>query len=215
MYKLLSYLDSLCHDREISFFLFQNIRQLFRLNQFPGNTVCLVIGPPRSGNTFALRLLRTVWPNLKFVTHIHSVAAIRQASKQRVKVVYLDRDIDSAVLSLIAKRHLKSFHKKILYNVYKARFERMRALASSLETVLIINFEDMIKAPEKFIEEIASEFNLELPKNLRVIINHVETSHLKDNRPANEQTAPNNEKTKIKNLIKEQVMLCVDYLAKY
>ena len=114
MHKLLIIIDKIIHDRELFFSGCKIFVHCFQLEVFPSDSTGLIIGPPRSANTFALRLIRTVWPQVKFTTHLHSNAAMYAAQRLGIKIIYLDRQIDDAVLSLLLKRHLSTKKLKLI-----------------------------------------------------------------------------------------------------
>ena len=205
MYKLLIIIDKIIHDRELFFFRLQNIRALFSIGSIPSDSRGLIIGPPRSANTFALRLIRTVWPQVKFTTHLHSNAAMYAAQRLGIKIIYLDRQIDDAVLSLLLKRHLSTKKLKAYYNFYYHRYSRQRDLAYSLEGVEKFSFDQLTSDPKSFIIKVAQVYDLKLPDHLDVLISHVRTSHFDDNRKTNERTFPDDAKMNMKKNLRRQL----------
>ena len=205
MLKLLIHFDQIIHDNEFLFFRLQRLRALLSSGNIPKDSVGLIIGPPRSANTFALRLVRTVWPQLKFTTHLHSVAAMYAAKRHGKKIVYLDREIDDVVLSLLLKRHLSTRKLKMYYKFYYHRFSRQRDLAYSMDEVEKFSFDELTANPESFVRKVAEIFNLSLPDNLSTLISHVKTSHFDDNRKINERTFPDEKKINMKKLLRTRL----------
>lgn len=72
--------------------------------RFPVQGVDLhVTGYPRCANTFAMRLLRHAFPELLLSTHIHAIASLKMALRNRIPTVVLVREPVQAVASLVLK----------------------------------------------------------------------------------------------------------------
>ncbi|MEX0967263.1 MAG: hypothetical protein WD077_08490 [Bacteroidia bacterium] len=76
-----------------------------RVNWFKKESSFYFDGFPRSGNTFGIFLIRSIWPQLHVVHHLHAVAPIKIALKRKLPVFILFRD----PLNAISSYYLKHF----------------------------------------------------------------------------------------------------------
>lgn len=60
-------------------------------------------GYPRSGNTYSLHLIKTLYPDLGLVHHFHAIAPIKIALKKKIPVFILVRDPMNAITSWYLK----------------------------------------------------------------------------------------------------------------
>lgn len=74
-----------------------------RLNLPDANTDCHITGYPRSANTYSHYLAKGLFPNLKFVTHVHTVASLKRAKQLGVPVMLIIRNPKDAVVSMCLK----------------------------------------------------------------------------------------------------------------
>ena len=71
---------------------------------FSTSTKLYLDGYPRSGNTYSLHLITTLWPDLSFVHHFHAIAPIKIALKKKIPVFILVRDPMNAIASWYLKK---------------------------------------------------------------------------------------------------------------
>lgn len=74
-----------------------------KIEYFNKQTVLYLDGYQRSGNTYSLHLIKTIWPSIKFIHHFHAIAPIKIALKKNLPVFILLRD----PLNSISSRYLK------------------------------------------------------------------------------------------------------------
>ncbi len=125
-------------------------------------------GYQRSGNTFAMRLLRKTFPKAKISTHLHSVSSIKMAISFGVPVIVLIREPEQAIASSILKRvDSKGFNLELAakYDIDEY-FHFYSFVKENLNALTLVGFEFLTSEPVKFIEEISSVIsNLEARKD--------------------------------------------------
>lgn len=141
-----------------------------------------VAGYQRSGNTFAMRLLKKVFPENRISTHIHSVSSIKIALRNDVPVVVLIRDPVDAITSSILKRvdsKNTDFSLAARYDIDEYLFF-YDFVKSNLDRLLLVDFQLLTRRPDEFValvqnyapslrldQEVLSEAVLEVEQSLR------------------------------------------------
>ena len=75
-------------------------------------TIFFATGYPRSGNTLFAHILKGLYPQTQFITHSHTVAALKIALSYEKKTIVLFRDPESSVSSMLLKgKHGKEKHR--------------------------------------------------------------------------------------------------------
>lgn len=110
-------------------------------------------GFQRSGNSYAKRLLATVFPGLSFSSHIHKVAAFRSAIRLHIPVIVLVRNPAQAVSSAIVQQIAKGHSPKRAYACIHEYIDYYTCLLEVLDQVHVVDAE-MLGEPQSFIETV-------------------------------------------------------------
>jgi len=149
-----------------------------KMKRLANNTTDIVIeGYPRSGNTFAYFLLLN-FRQLNIAHHTHSLANIKKGLRRRLPVVVLIRNPYDAIASVLIKR--VDFKKNINLDIeirkqvfYYKKFYRF--VKKKVETILICDFDILIKNSEKFVKE---THNLLLKKDIGILFSWSENKKI-------------------------------------
>ena len=125
-----------------------------KIKMINSNTKLLFDGYPRSGNTYALFLIRKIFNREDVAHHFHAVAPIKIALKLDLKIIIIIRH----PLDAIASFYLKKFEKKLKvpkevnvklmrvmvqdYIAYYSYVEKVK------ENLFILKFDSLINSPE-------------------------------------------------------------------
>ncbi|MFW6121333.1 MAG: hypothetical protein ACOC80_10615 [Petrotogales bacterium] len=147
-----------------------------------------VTGYPRSGNTFALYLLKQLLPNLNIATHIHATSSIKSALHHNVPVIVLLRDPEECIPSAIIKRKSSSLRRDLFaiqeYNLYYKYVEK------NLNRICVLEFSQIVNNWRIFIDTVC-DITGNKKLSSREISNAVETVMKKlkaDKRPPAQNT---------------------------
>lgn len=72
---------------------------------FKPDTALYIDGYPRSGNTFLVHLVKTIFPDISMVHHFHAVAPIKIALAKGIPIYILARNPEDAVASNYLREH--------------------------------------------------------------------------------------------------------------
>lgn len=154
--------------------LFKLWYYLYRKNRgvtidfFRPETVLYLDGYPRSGNTYSLHLIRSLWPDIHFVHHFHAIAPIKIALRRNIPVYILVRE----PLNSITSWYLKELSMKGKgFNENELSVSKLSSLAKDYEIyykwvqknllkLRIVDFNRLTKEPEYIMLKI----NASLPK---------------------------------------------------
>ncbi len=141
------------------FFVYRS-RSGFKLDMINNKTKVLFDGYPRSGNTYALFLIRKIFDRDKIAHHFHSIAPIKISLKKKIKIIIIIRHPLDAVSSL----YLKKFEKKtnlpkkidkslinVLIKDYIIYYKYVNKYQSNF---YLVNFNYLIENPISTIEKI-------------------------------------------------------------
>lgn len=90
-------------DNAVLYRIFLKIRLGKDLRLPTASTDCHLTGYPRSANTYSHYLAKGLFPELEFVTHVHTVASLKAARRNGVPVMVILRDPKNAVVSMCLK----------------------------------------------------------------------------------------------------------------
>lgn len=102
-----------------------------------------VAGFPRSGNTYAWRLLEETAPDLRVARHLHSLASIRLALRLGVPTVVLVRDPVEAVSSYLVRRQASPDHDALLARLMRRWVRFHRYVERVRHRVAVLPFTDL------------------------------------------------------------------------
>ena len=164
---------------------------------FEKRTRGLLIGFPRSGNTFASRLMKSVFPEIHLVTHLHSVSACRTAMSLNHPIIFIRRDKSEAISSLIAKKYSQAPDSDLYVHIYNRRYNALYHFASE-HGFPVFDFSELTECPERFLTAMSEIFDRPLPPDVSPFIENARTSLFSDKRSAEVATYPNEKKEKLK-----------------
>jgi len=192
-------------------FLYKNIysrlarRKHILVNQ---NSDLVVEGYPRSGNTFAVALLKVLSPGLKIARHRHEVGHVKMALTFEKPVVLLIRNPLDSVISFYIREGVD----------LKTGFDYYYHFYSSLlpyrEKLLVVDFKKLIKEPSRFIEDINRRFGFSLPipgpqevESAKALVKEMDSEELlrKTELSKKDPTLISSVPTKEKELLKERL----------
>ncbi len=176
-------------------------------NHFPSKQDDLhLTGYQRSGNTFAMRLLKKAMPCTKICTHLHTISSIKIALRYGIPVVVLIREPSQAIASSILKRvDAKDFSMElaIAYDIDEY-LEYYSFVLENVNRLTLVDFDFLTKEPENFISLVNSKIpNVTIePSNIEAIINDVINSLKNDKR----EDGDRNFRSKYKDSKKEEIL---------
>ena len=204
-------------------FLFKLWFHLYRKNRglkssyFNKNTEFYLDGYPRSGNTFAVSLIKSIYGKESIVHHLHAIAPIKIALKKNIPVFILVRDPKEAITSYYLKTYSlnhETIPKKINHILlkkltieYSNYYEFVIKNKFNLEIIL---FKDLISNPLNFISKVNSKVYKDKWKldsfQIDGLIN--DYSGAKDTFGSSK---PNKEKEKLKKSLKDVLLELEEY----
>jgi len=161
------------------------------------NKKIFITGFPRSGNTFASRLIKVSYPDLKYVSHFHNIASLKLAIKNHLPIICLKRNKLDSITSLLLKRNIRDKNLLFWFKFYEYRYQKYYAFAKQ-HKILIYDFNNLIKNPDQFIKIVSKKIKRPYPKYFNLIIKNIYDSFYYDKRDLREVTYPNKEKENLK-----------------
>jgi hypothetical protein len=120
------------------------------------DTDCHLTGFPRSANTYSHYLAKGIFPELKFITHVHTVASLRVARKFEVPVAIIFRDPDDCVISMCLKYKKDSTDAVAIDGYFYDYIHYHEWILKHLPDAAFFQFEDVTKRSKEFIIQLAS-----------------------------------------------------------
>ncbi|MEM9311118.1 MAG: hypothetical protein AAGA34_06695 [Pseudomonadota bacterium] len=133
-------------------------RQLGLLRWVTPDTDLLIEGFPRSANTFFMRIIRAATgEDLRIASHLHRPEQIEMAMRYGVPGVIIFREPLECVASLVVRNPDYAVRDSLM------RYKRFceAALASDPNTTLVLDFEDVTRAPEVFAKAVLAHFGFD------------------------------------------------------
>lgn len=127
-----------------------------RIKWFDIDPVLYLDGYPRSGNTFSVHLIRSLWPELPFVHHFHVKATLKIALKKKLPIFILLRDPANAVTSnylryfAMRSKDLEEtdrIDEQKLNELTKAYLDYYSFVNEHRQAIRVINFRELIDKP--------------------------------------------------------------------
>lgn len=122
---------------------------------FNNETDCYIGGYQRSGNTFIAHLVKQVFPDIKFVHHLHKVAIIKESLNRKLPTYILIRDPKGAIPSMYMKyfsQTTDTLPEQVDLDVLKKYTEDYywyyRYVSKKKQDLNIIQFDHLIKDPK-------------------------------------------------------------------
>ena len=120
------------------------------------NTDCHLTGFPRSANTYSHYLAKGVFPDLVFVTHVHTIASLRQAMKYGVPVAIILRDPADCTVSMCLKYKKAAADTSAINGYLYDYWHYHEWIEKHLPNAAFFKFEDVTKKPDEFMTALAS-----------------------------------------------------------
>lgn len=182
-----------------------------KINYVSASTELYFDGYPRSGNTFGVYLIKTLWPELQIVHHFHAIAPIKEAVKKHINIFLLIRDPKDAISSWYLKYHVLSkkrievdkINHRILKKLISDYYSYYTWVYMHIDEINLIDFEQLKKYPE----EIMKSINKALPRKYYLndlLLEKLVESHKDDQFGAKDifgSSLPNREKEHAKLLL--------------
>lgn len=122
------------------------------------STSVLVDGFPRSGNTFAVALIREAFPGLTVASHLHATAHVKQALADDVPAIVLIRDPVDAIASLSLRE--PRIPLRTMLRAYADFYESLAALRHEL---IAVRFERLVEDPAEMLRTVATRLGSQPP----------------------------------------------------
>lgn len=161
-------------DNPVAYSLFLRLYLGRRLNLPDGTTDCHLTGYPRSANTYSHYLAKGIFPKVKFVTHVHTIASLKAARKHSVPVGLILRNPVDCVVSMCMKNK-KEVTDRIAIEGYLHDYNHYHGwLAEKIPDAAYFSFETVTQDSVLFIEQLADFLNLSvdsenLPQRIKKI----------------------------------------------
>tara|TARA_X000000950_G_C13852796_1_gene635266 strand:- start:1115 stop:1741 length:627 start_codon:yes stop_codon:yes gene_type:complete len=205
MRDLITFLDQIIFDNVIFYNIFLLISKGKSLESFISKKdKVFITGYPRSGNTYLTRLFKSLFPDIKTASHIHTVSAVKYCQKKGLKIFIVYRDIEECVSSLVLKNYSKYKKSKILIYLLMQRHIRFYKYCEK-ENLEIINFKDLTNKTKSVIKKISKKIGRKPPEGLDFFIKNSTNTLYVDKRNKLSATFPNKEKEIQKNLLKKLI----------
>lgn len=209
MYKKISlifiFLDELIFDNIFfhNIFLFLTKRKTLK-NYISKDQKYFITGFPRSGNTFLTRLFKSLFPDIRISSHIHTISAIKYSKKIGLKIFVVHRNIDESISSLILKRFSRFEESRILIYLLKQRHKRFYKFCRN-QNLEIINFEELTTNTTEVLKKISKILGREIPEGIEFFIKNTQKSIYIDKRDKLSATFPNKDKETKKSFLKKLI----------
>lgn len=205
MRYFLKFIDFLIFDNIFIYNIFLLITKGKSLKSFISDKdIIFITGFPRSGNTYLTRLFKSLFPDIKIASHIHTLSSIKYCRKKGLKIFIVYRNIEDCVSSLILKNYLKYKKSKTLIYLLKQRHIRFYKYCEK-ENLEIIHFDDLINRTQSVINKIGRKIGRKPPEGLDFFIKNVSNTLYIDKRDKLSATFPNKEKELNKNLLRKLI----------
>ena len=205
MRNFITYIDSIIFDNIFFYNIFLFITKGKSLKSLISKKdIIFITGYPRSGNTYLTRLFKSLFPDIKISSHIHTLSAVKYSQKKGLNILVVHRDIEDCVSSLVLKNYLKYKKSKTLIYLLMQRHIRFYRYCEK-ENLEIISFNDLTQRPESVIKKICKKIGRTPPEGLDFFVKNVTNTLYIDKRNKLSATFPNKEKEINKTLLKELI----------
>jgi hypothetical protein len=182
-----------------------------RKDVFPNRQTDIIItGYQRSGNTFSKVLLEQLFPELRFITHIHTLAILKKGRKLGIPILILIRDPKEAIASSIVKLQSDPrsmpIRKKKCTNILEY-ISFYKYVIHNTESFVIVEFDIIKQAPAKLVNIVCENLRIQnsyTEEQIRQTVEEVKDRLKSDTRKAAEQMFESDEKNAYKaNILSE------------
>jgi len=126
------------------------------------DTDCHLTGFPRSANTYSHYLAKGLFPDLKFITHVHTIASLRSAKKFDIPVAIILRDPADCTVSMCLKNKKQSTDQAAIADYLYDYWHYHAWIEEHLPNAAIFRFTDVTQHSEDFLIELAKHLGIEL-----------------------------------------------------
>lgn len=133
------------------------------MKRFPNKETWVTLeGFPRSANTFALYLVRELFPDKLISSHLHQVASVRRSLQLKKPCVILLRSPIEAVASLAQKDGVSAHNTTALNCFLSEWIEFYQFVLSERHRLAIFEFSGVVNQPSCFLTAIADFMKIEM-----------------------------------------------------
>jgi|GEM_PF-2536200 hypothetical protein len=126
------------------------------------DTDCHLTGFPRSANTYSHYLAKGLFPDLKFITHVHTIASLRMARKLHVPVAIIFRNPVDCAISMCLKYKKKSTDAVAINGYFYDYIHYHEWILKHLPDAVFFEFEDVTQHSKGFIIKLADFLDKEV-----------------------------------------------------
>lgn len=203
--NLIGFLKSFFSTNKTLYFFylkFWNNDEYLRIHNIDNNSI-INISSPRTGNDFVKQLIKNS-SSQKIISHLHRPANFDFFLKKRIGIFSILRDprdsISSSILKYYSEKQLNKYPSYPIYDYYFFH----KKLLQNLNHVKVYLFDDLIKNPNKFLENFYKDFNInvfELSFDKQKIFEKLYDNALDTNKNFYEYKGPSS----LKNIRKKEV----------
>lgn len=140
------------NNKHIYFFYIKFFSNSF--NYFPKKKITnlYIYGYQRSGNDYAKKLIRSLYPSLKISSHFHRVSSLKFCLDNKINSIVLLRNPGDCISSSIAKDFGKNYNLFIKVKLIVEYIYIYKYIYNNFQKFICISFEDLIKNQIKLIQ---------------------------------------------------------------
>ena len=206
MFKNMSFILSFIGNYRPCTPIFKKMKGRYPHYALEDSQICIE-GFPRSGNTFIVATIQRWNPGIKISHHSHLASNVKYAVDHNIPTIVLIREPLEAVSSAIVwDGKLKA---AIGLRGYLSFY---RSLLPCLSQVMVLDFSDFTKHPDRVVQEINRKFGLRLGwktydvKEQKAIRRYLNGHDERSSRGLTSASLPNNEKNDLKLSIKAKLV---------
>ncbi|MCB0540140.1 MAG: hypothetical protein KDE33_21670 [Bacteroidetes bacterium] len=158
-----------------------------RINWFSNGTQLYYDGFPRSGNTYLQHLVNQVWPHLKAVHHLHTIAPIKIALSHEIPVFILWRAPGDTIASNYLKWHvvrgieipaasLLALNLRLLHSFLEEYIDYYSFILHNKDKLHLIHFKSLIYESEETLIRINNILPIDLKVDITTINKNVKNA---------------------------------------
>jgi hypothetical protein len=116
-------------------------------------------GYPRSGNTYFIGLIKRMYPDIKYSSHLHTISGIKIAFKRNISVVIIIRNPEDAIVSnmfRVINSKGKKANQELADDLTRRYIDYYSFVLTNRKRLRVLNFNELIEK-EQILMNILSE----------------------------------------------------------
>jgi hypothetical protein len=194
-------------------YVFDLVQTIKQSRYFDASADLCIDGFPRSANSYAVNLIKSVNPDLNIIHHVHSSAILWKSVKNGIPTFALIRNPVDAIVSEYIRSKYSQGEEPYVQGLLKRYHQYYDAVEKLLNSITVFSFETVTKNPTRFLDTLFSCLSMDVKVDIQEAVLML---NLRNQKEVNEDiryttSIPTKERDDYKEVVRECMLMKYDF----